>query len=86
MTLFDADDTETPQGNSRLGEIPFFSEFCMGPAVSGRGLCDIHSVIQSYKITCQKIWKSWRDGNIPITLGFYYNRFIFDLYLDFQIT
>ena len=45
-----------------------FSVFRMGPAASGRGLCDIDSVIQSYLFTFRKIEKSWHGENIPIII------------------
>ena len=45
-----------------------FSVFRMGPAASGRGLCDIDSVIQSYLFTFRKIEKSWHGECIPIII------------------
>ena len=44
------------------------SAFRMGPAASGRGLCDIdRTYIQSYEITCQKIGNSLHAENISIS-------------------
>ena len=44
------------------------SAFRMGLATSGRGRCDTDSIIQSYLITCQTIWKSWHGEYILIII------------------
>ena len=52
------------------------SAFCLCPAASVRGLCDILSIIKSYSIMYRKIEKSWQEKNKPIIWGFHwtYNR------------
>ena len=49
-----------------MGEM--FSVFCMGPAVSGCGLCDIDRVLFKILNNVSKIGKSWYDENIQIII------------------